>query len=309
MRIGVDIGGTKILGGLIDEGGHVHDRFRLKSKDFSSPRALTEGVGQQLLALLQRNGLQMANIEHFGVGIPGTADWLNGRVIYSPNLLGENVPLGNYLEEAVGVRPTIVQDSWAGAYAEYRFGQQGQYQDMMCITLGTGIGCGIIQGGKVYSGLMHTAGEIGHVSIAMDGRPCSCGKRGCLETYASGTGIYAQAMEQFPEKLKDAVPGAEAVFDLAYQGDAQAIALLAQCTEYLAFGLAALIDITACNVIFISGGLSSHDDYMIAPLGEAIRRRGYPAWSKRIAPLVRKAALGCDAPLIGAAFLDAARII
>lgn len=198
MRIGVDIGGTKIVGALIDDSGSMHGRFRLQSKGFASAQELAKGVAVEIEDLLAQNGLTKSDIEHFGVGIPGTADWVSGTVIYSPNLLGENVPLGQYIEEAVGMHPTVVQDSWAGAYAEYLFGQKQQYSDMLCVTLGTGIGCGVIQGGKVYAGMMHTAGEIGHVSIDMNGRPCSCGRRGCLETYASGTGIYNQAMELFP---------------------------------------------------------------------------------------------------------------
>lgn len=304
MRIGVDIGGTKILGGLIDGEGRIHDGFHLKSKAYGNAKELAQAVGAEVKALAKRGGLSLEDVEHFGVGIPGTADQRTGMVIYSSNLFGENVPLGSYLEEAVGLRPTIAQDSWCGAWAEYLFGQKKQYPDMMCVTLGTGIGCGIIQKGKVYAGMMHTAGEIGHVSIAADGRRCSCGKRGCLETYASGTGIYAQATEEFPEKLAGRAPGAEAVFELAYAGDAQADALLRRSAAHLAFGLSALIDITGCSIIFISGGLSAHGQYMIDPLPEAIRRLGYPAWSKRVMPRIERAALGENAPLIGAAFLD-----
>lgn len=304
MRIGVDIGGTKVIGALIDDHGHKHGCFQLQSKVFSTPQSLAKAVGRQIHQLLSGSGLHMDDITHMGVGIPGTADWQTGTVIYSPNLFGENIPLAAYLEEETGRRPIIIQDSWAGAYAEYLFGQNKQFSDMMCITLGTGIGCGIIQGGKVYSGMLHTAGEIGHVSIQMNGRPCSCGRNGCLETYASGTGIYQQALELFPEKLQNLPKKAESVFFLADEGDRQAKDLIRQSVEYLAFGLSTLINITACSNIFISGGLSCREEYMIQPLAQAIRRLGYPAWSNRFLPNVQRAALGSEAPLIGAAFLE-----
>ena len=309
MRLGIDIGGTKVLGGLIDENGQVLDRFRLSSKGYDTPQALAEAIAESIAALLQRHHITLDSIVHIGAGIPGTADSLTGQVVYSPNLFGSSVPLGDVLEQAIGKRPAIVQDSWAAAYAEYRWGQKQAYDSMCCITLGTGIGCGVIQHGKVFSGMLHTAGEIGHVSIDMNGPLCSCGRRGCLERYASGTGIYRQAQERFPEKLVNRHPGAEAVFDLAYAGDEDALALIRDCVDKLAFGLGTLVNILGCSNIFISGGLSVHEELMIRPLSEAIARYGYPAWSHRIKPLVQKAALGEDAPMIGAAFLTGDLII
>ncbi len=309
MRLGIDIGGTKVFGGLIDEQGRAQDRFRLASKEYATPQVLAGAIGKSVSQLLRNNKLSLCNISHLGVGIPGTADWTTGQVIYSPNLFGESVPLGDYLEEAIGLRPTIVQDSWAAAYAEYLWGQKKAYRDMLCITLGTGIGCGIIQQGRVYSGTLHTAGEIGHVSIDMNGRLCGCGRRGCLELYASGTGIYAQACERFPKKLANKPLCAETVFELAYSGDEDALALIHESVDKLAFGLGTLINVLACSSIFISGGLSAHEDLMIKPLSEAVVRYGYPAWSHRVRPLVRRAALGEEAPMIGAAFLTTDLII
>lgn len=308
MRLGIDIGGTKVLGGLIDEKGHTIDRFRLNSKDYFNPQALAGGIGKAVDHLLNDHGLSLGEISHLGVGVPGTANWQTGTVVYSPNLLGEDIPLGHYLEKTIGVRPTVVQDSWAAAYAEYLFGQRKAYSNMLCVTLGTGIGCGIIQNGKVYSGMLHTAGEIGHVSIDMNGRLCACGRRGCLEAYASGTGIYAQAKERFPEKLKGRL-GAEHVFELAYEGDEDALTLIHESVDRLAFGLGTLVNLIACSNIFISGGLSAHDELMIKPLADTIAAYGYPAWSSRVHPMVQRAALGEEAPMIGAAFLTAEQII
>lgn len=304
MRIGVDIGGTKVLGGLIDAG-RVVDAFRLKTKGYTSTASLVQAIAQEIRTMLEQNRLSMQDIEHIGFGIPGTVDWVKGDVLYSPNLFGtQQIHLADMLEEELHVRPTLVQDSWAGAYAEYLVGQQKKYSSMLCVTLGTGIGCGIILDGHVYAGTMGTAGEIGHVSIQKGGRLCSCGRRGCLETYASGTAIFNQAKKHFPQKLPDDACGAEAVFKLADQGDEDALALIREAVDSLAFGLATLIDITACPVLFISGGLSAHEELMIAPLAKAMQQYGYPAWSCRQLPLVQRAALGEDAPMIGAALLD-----
>lgn len=309
MRLGIDIGGTKILGGLIDHNGQTVDYFRTDSKEFQNPRALASNLCENIVRLLDKNHINKEEIDHLGVGIPGTADWKTGQVVYSPNLFGESVPLGDYIESELGIRPTVVQDSWAAAYAEYLFGQKKAYSDMLCVTLGTGIGCGVIQNSKVYSGMLHTAGEIGHVSIDMNGRLCSCGRRGCLETYASGTGIYEQAKERFPDKLAGRKCGAEAVFELAYDGDRQALALIEECVDRLAFGLGTLVNVLACSNIFISGGLSAHNDLIIKPLGAAIAKYGYPAWSHHVTPMVQRAALGEEAPMIGAAFLTAEHIV
>jgi len=307
MRIGIDIGGTKIVGGLLDGGSRILDQFRLRSKDHHDAKDIAQSIAHQILEMLARNGLSFADVEHFGIGIPGTVDWVKGNILYSPNLFGQNVPFADMVEEALGIRPTIVQDSWAGAYAEYALGQKKRYSSMMCVTLGTGIGCGIILNGRAYGGCLGTAGEIGHVSIEKDGRPCSCGRRGCLETYVSGPAIYRQALERFPQKLTEAC-GSEQVFTLADAGDEQCACLLNECVDRLAFGLAGLISVVGCATIFISGGLSAHEKWMIKPLAERIRQYGYPAWSERFRPVVQRAMLGEDAPMIGAALLDGKHI-
>ena len=141
-RLGIDIGGTKVNVGVIGEDGSVKAYRTFASAEYRAPQAL---VGQIVLVwqeCLEECGCTWQNISHIGVGIPGSTDWKRGMVVYSPNLLGEQVPLADYFEAACGVRPTIVQDSWAGAFGEYLFGQNRQYPHMLCVTLGTGIGCG-----------------------------------------------------------------------------------------------------------------------------------------------------------------------
>lgn len=303
FRLGIDIGGTKVNAGIIREDGYILDTCTFSSRDSADAEGLVKEICKQSEICLTRNDMTLSNIHHIGVGIPGTADYQNGVVRYSSNLFGENVPLGSYFFDRWQRSVTVVQDSWAGAWAEYLFGQNRKWDNMLCLTIGTGIGCGIILHGKVFGGAMHTAGEIGHTPIVPNGRPCSCGKRGCLETYASGTAIWEQALERFPDKLSGLAQRAETIFQMAYDGDADALDLIEECVDKLAYGLSIMIDILSVNVITISGGICSHERLMIAPLVEKIRAYGYPSWAKENSVIVKKAGLGSYAPMAGAAFL------
>ncbi|MCE5344226.1 MAG: ROK family protein [Eubacteriales bacterium] len=308
-RIGIDIGGTKVNMGIIREDGTVLDCDGIASKGADDAGDLVNEICHRMEACLTRNHLTMEEIYHVGVGIPGTADYRNGIVRYSSNLFGTNVPLADYFQEHWQRRVTVVQDSWAAAWAEYLFGQKKKWPSMLCLTIGTGIGCGIILNGHVYGGAMNTAGEIGHTSIVPNGRLCSCGRRGCLETYASGTAILEQALERFPEKLKDLPQKGETVFELAYEGDQAVLGLIEESVDKLARGLAMMINIFSVNVITISGGMCIHEKLIINPLPEKIRGYGYPAWAEKNEPLVLQAKLGSYAPMVGAAFLDRDNII
>ena len=310
LRIGIDIGGTKVNAGLVGENGEILRKESFPSAGARQPAAFVDEVVQRVVAMLAAQGATLKDVTHIGVGIPGTADYTRGVVEYSCNLFGEaEVPLSDLFATRWGRSVTVVQDSWAAAYAEYRFGSQRAHENMLCLTVGTGIGCGVISGGKVFSGAMHTAGEIGHTPIVWQGRPCACGKRGCLERYASGTAIWEQAMERFPDKLHDLPPKAESVFVLAYAGDGEALRLIAECVDKLAYGIALMIDILSTDTVLISGGICAHKGLFIDPLQEKILGYGYPPWARKRQVRVYQASLGSDAPMVGAAFLTAADIV
>jgi glucokinase len=303
-HIGIDIGGTKVNAGIIRGDGSILRSCTLPSVGASQPRAFAATIAARVDEMLAQEKLALEDIEHIGVGIPGTADYIHGVVEYSCNLFGtDQIPLAAYFEEIWHRDVTIVQDSWAAAYAEYRFGSQCRYEHMLCITVGTGIGCGVIAGGKVFSGAMHTAGEIGHTPIVWEGRLCTCGKRGCLERYASGTAIWEQALERFPHKLTNLPAKAESVFALAYAGDTDAIQLIMDCVDKLAYGLAVMIDILSTDTVVVSGGVCAHKALFIDPLQEKILGYGYPPWARKRQVQVLQARLGSDAPMVGAAYL------
>lgn len=151
-RIGVDIGGTKVNAGILRPDGSILKKCLLSSGGAGNPRAFVNEICSSLRAMLDELNIPLSLVEHIGVGIPGTADSARGVVEYSCNLFGRNVPLGDYFEHALGRRVVVVQDSWAGAFAEHLFGAGRGHDDMMCVTIGTGIGCGVVLGGRVFGG-------------------------------------------------------------------------------------------------------------------------------------------------------------
>ena len=304
-RIGIDIGGTKVAYGLVTEEGTV-----ARYDAVATPACGNDGAGfaqvlcHKLQQFIKQCGVTLEQVRHLGIGIPGTADTRRGISLYCPNLFGMvPVPLADLFEARLGIRPSVVQDSWAAAYAEYVFGGNRAHPNMICVTVGTGIGCGVLLNGSVFGGALGTAGELGHTPIVYGGRACSCGRQGCLERYISGTAILAQAMERFPQKLAGMSAKAESVFLLASEGDREALSLIAECVDKLAYGIAIAIGLLAVDTVVISGGLSKQKALIIDPLEENIRAYAYPPWAGNGRLQVLPAALGHQAPVVGAAFL------
>ena len=304
-RVGIDVGGTKVGLGLLEPDGRIVRSNVIGTPSFAEGAdAFVERICEAFHALLSQGGVSPSQIEGLGVGVPGTVTWKTGTVRYCPNLFGAvQLPMADMFEQRLGIRPSVVQDSWAAAYAEYEFGQRRAFSNMLCVTVGTGIGCGVILNGHVFGGALGTAGELGHVPIVFQGRKCVCGQHGCLERYVSGTAIYAQAMERFPDKLRGMPQKAESVFTLAYAGDKDALKLIGECADWLAYGLTLAIDLLAVDTVVISGGVSAHKKLLIDPLEEKIRAYAYPPWARNERLKVLQAVLGSEAPMVGAAFL------
>lgn len=303
-NVGIDIGGTKVNIGIFQKTGQLVDKVKIPSQQGEDIEIFVDRIGCELKRLAQKCGIMIEEIEFIGLGVPGTVDMRSGIVEYCPNLFWDMVPLKEYFQTIfLKQEIQVIQDSWAGALAEHEFGAGIGYADMTCITLGTGIGGGIIANNRIFSGGMHCAGEIGHTIIEKDGRGCNCGNCGCLEKYASGNGIYEQALECFPEKLRGMKEGAESVFELAYQGYEPALRLIENSVQMLAVGLANLVGIISTEAIIISGGLCEHEELILKPLQKYILEYGYHSWTRQNRLVVRQAKLGSDAPMIGAAFI------
>ena len=301
--VGIDIGGTKVNIGIVDSRGEIVAKRRIPTGKNLDVKSCIRNISEEVNRLLGENGLALKEIGFLGAGVPGTVDTETGHVVYCPNLSWKDVPAGSYFKEMLGCDVRMIQDCRAAAFSELLYGAGRGYSDILCVTLGTGIGGGVIINRKIFHGSMNTAGEIGHVIIVKNGRLCSCGNHGCLERYSSGSGILEQALERFPNKLTGENRNTEHVFELAQKGDSEARDLIRESVEYLAVGIANVVDIFSPQAVIISGGMCEHRDLIIDPLKLLVPRFGYVSWVEQNTLRIEKALLGSDAPMIGAASL------
>src|SRR5680860_709327 len=311
--IGVDIGGTKVLAGSVSPDGVVAQTVRVHTPDRSKrPTAVEDTI------VLAVNELADANqVAVVGVGAAGFVDAAGSTVMFSPHLSWRDEPLKDALEERLAVPVLVDNDANTTAWAELRFGAGRGFQQMLCITLGTGIGGALVIDGHIFRGANGMAGEFGHMQVVPDGRRCECGNRGCWEQYSSGNVLVREARElveaQSPAafQLRDLVEGDASrltgpiVTEAARAGDPTAIEMFREIGDWLGTGLAGLTAAFDPEVIVIGGGVSDADDLLLDPAREALSRkltgRGF-----RPEPPVLKAELGPDAGFIGAA--DLARL-
>jgi glucokinase len=303
ISMGIDIGATKANIGLVTSSGRIIDSIRVSMQRSLSAESLIEKVCRDVERLIESNELKKEDISFYGVGVPGTADYKTGLVEYCPNLGWEDVPAGEIFKKNLGVDVTISQDSRLAAWAEYLLGAGRNFNSIICVTVGTGIGAGIIVDGKIFHGAMNTAGEVGHSVFEKDGRLCSCGNHGCLERYSSGTGIFEQALEAYPDKFIDRPHKSETVFELAYAGDQDMLRLIRGVVENLAVGIANAVSLLSPEAVIISGGLCAHDELIIKPLEELVNKYGYYSWVRKKQLKIEKAKMGSEAPMVGAALL------
>lgn len=304
MRVGMEIGNGRISMGVMDEHGSILSRRIFSGTGANSAERFADTLCDHLEDMLLKRGLMPAEVEHIGIGVAGVVDPRRGVVEYAPAMFGAyETQLAKLVEERVGVLPTIVREGWAAAYAELCFGKAEPEADLLCVTLGRSIGCGVVLGGKLYAGAMGTAGELAHMSVERNGRACPCGGYGCLERYISGTALLEQAKERFPAKLPVEKASWRDVLTLAGAGDAEATALIADGVDRLAFALANAIDLLGVRTVVMGGVLSEYPALIIDPLQTKVPAYGHPFWATRHTIDIRQAALGGDAAMVGAAFL------
>jgi glucokinase len=305
LRAGLDVGGTKCLGVVVDPDGAVIREARVPT-----PRG-TEALVQALADLAR----SLEPWDAVGLGIAGRVT-VDGEVAASPNLRGvRDAPVRRLLEAALDHPVPTANDATCATLAEWRLGAAQGASDVVLVTLGTGIGGGFVVGGALVLGRHGFAGEVGHMVVAPDGIPCVCGRRGCWERYASGAGIAVQARVAAEAGRLDVVvalaggdPEAvrgEHVHAAARHGDPEALAVLDGFAWWVALGLANLVNVTDPEVIVVGGGLGTAADLFLDPV-----RRHLTEWlyapDERYLPRVESAALGEQAGAIGAALLTVA---
>jgi len=307
LAIGVDIGGTKVAAGVVDEQGRVIDRERRDTpgQDVSATEATIVDVVDALCA---RHEVTAAGI--------GAAGWIandHATVLFSPHLAWRNEPLRESLRSRVRVPLIVENDANAAAWAEYRFGAAQEQKVVVCVTLGTGIGGGLVVDGSVYRGAFGIACEYGHVTLVPDGRRCACGNRGCWEMYASGRALARDARELVEESPMaaagmlelagsvDALTG-PVVTAAAAAGDQAALSICTTMGRWLGRGLANLAAVIDPSTFVIGGGVSAAGEILLHPAREefahVLTGRGFRPQASIVV-----AALGPDAGLVGAADL------
>lgn len=317
VRLGVDLGGTNIAVGVVDEQYNIIGQASVKTALPRPAEDIADSIKEACLLALGEARATLDEVASVGVGTPGAVNE-DGVVEFSSNLGFNDTPLRDLVEERIG-KPTFIEnDANCAALGEQIAGCGGGVQNFVAVTLGTGVGGGIILGGKLLTGVNGAAGEIGHMSVEMGGIPCPCGREGCFEQYASATALVRQtkeAMEQDREKtslLWELAEGnlenvnALVTYTAAHAGDERALDVLEKFNTYLSVGVADLINIFQPDVLCIGGGISKQGDYLIKPLTEKVEALRYTKHSKKQTRICA-ATLGNDAGIIGAALLSEAK--
>lgn len=313
-RIGIDLGGTNIVAGLVDPEWRLTDKLSVKTAAPRPVSSLVRDMADMVRTLLERRGLCREDIRSVGVGVPGTANEETGCIEDADNLGFSNELFLPVLAEALDMPVRFANDANAAAWGEYVTGGYGG--SLVMVTLGTGIGGGIILNGALWPGANFAAGEFGHMVIRTGGEPCNCGRAGCFEAYGSATALIRQArrrMETDRETALWALCGgdpakleAKTVFDAAALGDRAGLELLDSYTTALSEGLANLVNILQPAYLCIGGGVSRAGEALLRPLREKTLSRIYSRHSKQTIRIV-PARLDNDAGLIGAALLGDTR--
>lgn len=309
--IGVDIGGTNIKAGVVDEEGHIlAESDRPTGADRPQDEVFPDIVAAAKAAILA-SGAPRSTIHAAGIGTPGSVDSETGVVLCNYNLGWRDFAVGPMLSSALGLPVRLENDANAAALGEVVAGSAKGASSAMIITLGTGVGSGLVIDGKIWKGWNGAGGEFGHMVIAHGGRPCTCGRRGCFEAYASATGLIAmtrEAIEAHPNSplaelaRQEGAVGGHTAFEAAEAGDPAAAHVVEEYVDYLACGLANLINGLQPEVISIGGGVGKQGERLLAPLRRRVEAEtfGEHREGQRQTRLV-SCTLGYRAGLIGAA--------
>lgn len=308
MNIGIDIGGTNIAVGLVSEGKIIAKKSIKTSKGITDTE-LTRDIFDVIKKLCGDEGIDTDTIESIGIGAPGAPDVKNGKTGRLVNITNAPFDFRGEFAKYIKAKVFVDNDANCAAIGEAEFGAAKNCSDMVMITLGTGIGAGIIINNKLYGGCNGASGEIGHNIIVFNGEQCNCGNRGCYETYASVTALIRftnEAIKNNPETAMAKIAeknGADGMtsFLAAKQGDSAAKAVIDKYIEYVSVGIANVINFLQPEMIVIGGGISKEGDYLLNPLREKVSEKVFTKGMKYAE--IKAAELTNDAGILGAAML------
>ena len=311
-RVGIDLGGTNIAVGVVADDYTIVGRGSVKTNLPRSAEEIAEDMAKTVLSVLEQANIGIDDIECVGIGSPGAINPKTKIIAYANNLRFHHVPLAQMLEDRLHKECYIENDANAAAYGEYIAGCGRGSKNFVAVTLGTGVGGGIIVDNKIYSGSNYAGGELGHTVINADGIPCSCGRIGCFEAYASASALIAQTKASMlinqdskmwylcDENIDNA--SGHTAFDAMRMGDGAAKDVVNKYLYYLSVGLSNIVNIFQPEIICLGGGIANEKDNIIKPLKRLL---AYGNCAKEMMPVtdVKAATLGNDAGIIGAAFL------
>ncbi len=308
MYLGIDLGGTNIAIGLVDENGKIVVQDSTPTLAQRTADEIIDDMITLAEKVVESASISKDAVKAIGIGCPGAIDNEKGAIVFTENVPFSNYPICDRFKKHFDVPVYLENDANAAAYGEYVV--NGDDSDIfIAVTLGTGIGGGIIVGGKIFKGSNGVGAEIGHTPLVLGGVRCSCGQKGCWEAYASVTALINQtktAISEHPESFMNtlvrerSVINGRTAFDAAKQGDKVALEVVDKYIEYVAGGLVGIVNIFQPNKIVIGGGISKEGAYLIDPIIEYVRKYDYNQFLEPVK--IEPATLYNDAGIIGAAF-------
>lgn len=312
-RIGVDLGGTNIATGVVNENNEIIGRGKVKTRAPRPAEAIFESIKEAVDMAIVNAGISYSDVQSIGIGTPGSVNQDTGDIEFSNNLQFRNVPAKKMLEEIFNKPVYLENDANAAALGEAVAGSGNGVNSFVAVTLGTGVGSGIIIDGKIHRGSNFCGGEMGHTVICVDGIPCNCGRKGCWEKYASATALVSQAVEamqgnkasllwQTCENDLNKVDG-RSIFEAYDMGDAVAKSVIDKYLYYVSVGITNLINALQPEMVCVGGGISGQGEKILEPIRKNVAAERYSVYADKQTAIV-PAELGNDAGIIGAALLN-----
>lgn len=312
MRIGIDIGGMSVKIGLVEKQRIISRNVIDTDSVRQSPYVLIDRIADSVEALLQANGIDTKSCKGIGLACPGTVDAANGIVTYSNNIGWENVAILDQLQNRINIPMALANDADAAALGEVICGAAKGKSSAVLLTLGTGVGGGVVMNKQIFNGFLKGGCELGHMVIERNGKLCTCGRKGCLEMYASASALMNHARElaaNAPRSLlmelcrgkMENIDG-KIIFESAQRGDEAANKAVGEYLENLSIGIANIVNIFRPEIVILGGGISAQKEYLTDPLQKLVNKMCFAGDHGEI-PQIVTSALGNDAGIIGAAYL------
>ncbi|SCW36871.1 glucokinase [Ruminococcaceae bacterium YRB3002] len=309
--VGIDLGGTNIKAGVVDGEGKLINKLSIKTHAERTMEEIIHDMGQLAADVIKDAGMEVSDIEAIGIGSPGTPDNNEGLLVYSSNLPFNNAPMRKLIREVVDLPVFIDNDANCAAMAEAVAGAAKGTKDSVTITLGTGVGAGVIINGRIYSGFNQAGSEFGHTVLVSGGIKCGCGRKGCFEQYASASALARMTQEAAnanPDSVMNRLleetghANAKIAFNAMREGDKVAEEVIDRYTDYLADGLANAINTFMPEVLVVGGGVCNEGDPLLIPMREKTMSRPYFGPGVKQTE-IRLAQMGNDAGIVGAAMM------